>query len=213
MRRLGALLLLSLAGHSLAAQHGVRVEAFPGIAALFVRSEVGPSVQTLKGIVPGAAGTIAWNRLSLDLGYWQGSLTADGSASDRDVVEGQALLGVHILPWLTARLGPHAWTYSSTSGTQRWFMWEGRLHADGLLLPDRLTSYFELWNAFTGDVNASQSFTSGMGGEGGLTWRPRGNSAPFSGHLGYSVQQVRLGGGARKETVQRLLVAVGFRLR
>jgi len=196
----------------LAAQRSVTLAVEPSLAAWWTHTAVGPSTQSLSGWAFGGDGSVGWRRFSLYLGYWQGSLNPDSTgAASRDVVEGYALLGGRILPWLELRLGPHAWAYTANAGTQRWAMLEGRVRAEGALLHPTLSTYFELWMALSGSVNTAQSFGSGVGGQGGLVYHSQ--RLPIWGRLGYSVEQARLTGDVWKETVQRVLLGVGYTFR
>lgn len=184
-----------------------------------VDSRSGPTTQRLSGAVFGVQGQMRYHqRLTLDLGYWQGQLDpASDNAATRDLAEGYVLLGVRPLGWLTLRAGPHAWTYISNAGTQRWFLWEGRAHAQAAILPD-LHSYLELSRVVSANVNVGQSFASGTGGEGGLILRIRdvpgiSDAYPVRIRLGYGIERVRMGSGAqapRSETVDRLSLSISL---
>jgi hypothetical protein len=181
-----------------------------------VNSRSGPTTQRLSGAVFGFQGTMRFHeRVTVDLGYWQGQLDpASANAATRDVAEGYALIGGRPLSWLSLRLGPHAWTYISNAGTQRWFLWEGRARAQGAILPD-VHSYLELSDVLHASVNVPQSFSSGLGGEGGLIMRIRDvpgipDAFPLRIRLGYGIQRVRLSGGVRTETVDHLSLSVSL---
>lgn len=194
---------------ALAAQSVIHVAVEPSLVGWWTHTAVGPSTQSLSGWTFGGDGSVGWRRLSLYLGYWQGSVNPDSAgASSRDVVEGYALLAGHITPWLELKAGPHVWTYTSNAGSQRWALFEGRLHAEGGLIGKTVATYFELWTALSGSVNAVQEFGSGVGGQGGLIYHDR--RLPLWGRLGYSVEQARLSGDAWKETVQRVILGVGY---
>jgi hypothetical protein len=181
-----------------------------------VNSRSGPTTQRLSGAVFGLQGQVLYHgRVSVDLGYWQGQLDpASTNAARRDVAEGYALIGARPLDWLTLRVGPHAWTYISNAGTQRWFLWEGRAKAQGAILPD-VHSYVELWDVFSASVNVPQSFASGLGGEGGLIMRIRDvpfipDVYPVRIRFGYGIERVRLGAGVRTEIVDHLSLSVSL---
>ena len=214
MNRCGRLLirLLLVSPASLAAQHTVHLAVEPSAVGWWTHTAIGTTSQSLSGWSFGGDGSVGWRRFALYLGYWQGSLQPDstGTAS-RDVVEGYALVGGKILPWLELKLGPHAWAYTANAGTQRWALFEARLRAEGALIGPTLSTYFELWTALGGSVNAAQSFGSGVGGQGGLTYHS--HRLPLWGRLGYSVEQARLTGDVWKETVQRVVFGVGYAFR
>jgi hypothetical protein len=156
--------------------------------------------------------------VTLDWGYWQGQLDPTGSSAgqfaSRDVVEGYAMLGARPFGWLSVRGGPHAWTYISNAGTQRWFLWEARARAQGEILPD-VQSYVDLWRVLSADVNVPQNFQSGMGGEGGLILLVRDapiipERFPVRIRLSYGIERVRMGGGVRTEVMDRLGLSLGI---
>jgi hypothetical protein len=212
-----AAVLAATVAPSLAAQQRTwQWEAALSGAGMRVNSRSGPTTQRLSGAVFGLQGQVLYHgRVSVDLGYWQGQLDpASANAATRDVAEGYALLGVRPLDWLTVRVGPHAWTYISNAGTQRWFLWEGRAKAQGAILPD-VHSYVELWDVISASVNVPQSFASGLGGEGGLIMRIRDvpfipDVYPVRIRLGYGIERVRLGAGVRTEVVDHLSLSVSL---
>jgi len=199
-----------------AQQHRWQWEAALSGVGTRVNSRSGQTTQRLSGAMFGFQGQMGYRgRLTLDLGYWQGQLDpASENAATRDVAEGYALLGVRPLRWLSLRVGPHAWTYISNAGTQRWFLWEGRVQAQGAILND-IHSYLELWDVLHASVNVPQSFTSGLGGEGGLIMRIRdvpgiSDAYPVRLRLGYGIERVRLGKGVRTETMDHLALSVSL---
>jgi hypothetical protein len=181
-----------------------------------VNSTSGPTTQRLSGAVFGFQGQMRFHgRVGLDLGYWQGQLDpASTNAAVRDVAEGYALIGGRPLNWLTLRVGPHAWTYISNAGTQRWFLWEARARAEGAILP-AVHSYLELSDVLHASVNVPQAFSSGFGGEGGLIMRIRDvpgipDTYPVHIRLGYGIERVRLASGVRTEIVDHLSLSVSL---
>jgi len=188
-----------------------------------VHSVSGPTVQKLTGAAFGGSGQVLFaNLITLDVGYWQGILTpSTGVAADRDVVEGYAQLGARPLGWVSLRFGPHAWTYVSNAGTQRWFLMEGRARVQGEVLPE-VESYLELWRVFSADVNVPQPFQTGMGGEGGISLRIRNvpvipRSIPVRIRMAYGIERVRMEGGTpttiRTEVLDRLAFSIGIERR
>jgi hypothetical protein len=217
-----AVLLASTAPSALAAQRTWQWDVALSGVGMRLNSSSGPTTQRLSGPVFGLQGQIIYSGfVTLDWGYWQGQIDpvdpGSGSTKSRDVVEGYAMLGGRPFGWLSLRAGPHAWTYISDAGTQRWFLWEGRARAQGEVLPD-VQSYLELWNVFSANVNVPQDFQSGMGGEGGLILLVR--DAPIIPErftvrirLGYGIERVRMGDGIRTEVMDRLSLSLGIERR
>lgn len=226
MRRVVQVLLaaaLVAAPDALAAQRLWQWEAGLTGVGMRVHSYSGPTVQKLSGAVFGGQGQLVFARwITLDLAYLQGVLTPSaGQAASRDVVEGYAQIGARPLSWVSLRFGPHAWTYVSNAGTQRWFLMEGRARVQGEILPE-IQSYLELWRVFSANVNVPQPFQTGMGGEGGLSLRIRDvpiipERFPVRIRLGYGIMRVRMEGGnpvtVRKEIVDRLSLSIGIEQR
>lgn len=214
---------LLVAPPALAAQHLWQWEVGLTGVGMRVNSYSGPTVQKLSGPVFGGQGQLVFaNWITLDLAYAQGVLSpSTGQAADRDVVEGYAQLGARPLKWVSLRFGPHAWTYVSNAGTQRWFLLEGRARVQGEVFPE-IQTYLELWRVFSADVNVPQPFQTGMGGEGGISLRIRDvpvipEQFPVRIRLGYGIQRVRMEGGnpvsVRQEIVDRLSLSIGIERR
>jgi hypothetical protein len=211
----GALLALSAA--PLTAQHKLWWNAEISGIGMRLNSQTGPSTQKWSGAAFGFQSQFLYlNRITIDLGYWQGKLNGV-QTGNRDVVEGFAQIGARPLDWLSLRVGPHAWTYVSDAGTQRWFLWEGRAHAQGQVLP-AVQSYLEVWKVFSANVNVPQAFQTGMGGEGGFSLRIRDvpfipERLPVRIRLAYGIERVRMNGtlaqGSRAEVLDRLTLALG----
>lgn len=209
---------LALAGAPLAAQHAFWWNAQLDGVGMRLNSQTGPTTQKWSGAAFGfQAQALYLGRVTLNLGYWQGKLNGNSTA-DRDVVEGYAQLGGQPLSWLSLRVGPHAWTYVSDAGTQRWFLWEARAHAQGQVFPG-LQSYGELWKVFSANVNVPQGFQSGTGGEGGLSLLIRDvpvipQRFPVRIKLAYGIERVRMNGtvsqGSRAEILDRLSLSLGI---
>ncbi len=209
--------LLALAAAPLAAQHKVWWNAEISGIGMRLNSQTGPSTQKWSGAAFGFQSQFLYlNRITVDVGYWQGKLNGV-QTGDRDVVEGFAQIGARPLDWLSLRVGPHAWTYVSDAGTQRWFLWEGRARAQGQVLP-AVQSYLEVWKVFSANVNVPQAFQTGMGGEGGLSLRIRDvplipERLPVRIRLAYGIERVRMNGtlaqGSRAEVLDRLTLALG----
>lgn len=215
-RVLSALAAGVLGATPLAAQHPPWWNAEISGIGMRLNSQTGPSTQKWSGAAFGFQGQFLYlNRITLDLGYWQGKLNGVGTG-DRDVVEGFAQLGARPMSWLSLRVGPHAWTYVSDAGTQRWFLWEGRARAQGQVLPV-VQSYIEVWKVFSANVNVPQAFQTGMGGEGGLSLRIRDvplipQRLPVRIRLAYGIERVRMSGtqaqGSRAEVLDRLTLGL-----
>ena len=209
---------------ALAAQRQWQWEVALAGVGMRVQSQPGAGVpQKLSGAAFGGQGQLVFaNRITLDLGYYQGVLDpTSGSAASRDVVEGYAQLGARPLKWVTLRFGPHAWTYVSNAGTQRWFMMEGRARLQGEVFPE-VVSYLELWRVFSANVNVPQPFSTGMGGEGGISLRIRNvpiipERYPVRIRVGYGIERVRMEGGnpvtIRSEIMDRLSFSIGIERR
>lgn len=221
MRTTTAIALLLAAGAApspVAAQRALQWEASLSGVGMRVLSTTGGQTQKLSGAVFGVQGHVLFARfITLNLGYWQGQITpADGQSSiaPRDVVEGYAQIGARPLSWLWLRGGPHAWTYISNAGRQRWLLMEGRARVQGEIVPE-VQSYLEFWNVFSASVNVPQGFQSGRGAEGGISLRIRDvpiipERFPVRIRAAYGIERVRMEGGVRSEVVDRLSLSIGI---
>jgi hypothetical protein len=203
-------------GGGLAAQRTWQWDVALSGVGMRLHSTSGPTTQQLSGTVFGLQGQLTYSGfVTLDWGYWQGQIDpTGGSAASRDVVEGYAMLGGRPFGWLSLRAGPHAWTYISNAGTQRWFLWEARARAQGEVLPD-VQSFMDLWRVLSASVNVPQDFQSGMGGEGGLILLVRDaplipERFPVRIRLAYGIERVRMGNGIRTEVMDRLSLSLGI---
>jgi hypothetical protein len=173
-----------------------------------VRSRTASVRERLSGPVFTGEAVVTRDRLALRVRYGQGQVTADtGMVMARDVAEGEALLGYTARPWLTFWLGPHARTYGTALGDQRWLFWSARVNARGSLFPGRVESFVELWQAVAGNVSRPAASASGRGAEAGLHVRLA--TRPFWGRLAYRIEQSRVDSG-RRETVEAVTLTVGY---
>ena len=177
-----------------------------------VRSQLASGTSQFSGAVVGGNGTLTFGRLQLELSYVQGKIDSVGvTGPGHDLVEGSALLGVRTFPWLTIAVGPHARSYSFTSGTQRWVFWEFRARAAGAFVGSAARGYVELWRVLSADVNVPETFDHAQGGEAGMILRF--TRAPLQARLAYRMDHTVLRsalGGARLETVDGLVVGFGL---
>lgn len=170
---------------------------------------IGSVASSLSGTLLGGEGRVGLGPVALELGYWQGSLTAkSGPAGNEDLVEGKALLGVSPVHWFTISAGPVARAYTANAGTERWLTWriQGRVQEE--LVPQTVQGYAELWFVASSTVNVVQPFTSGRGGRVSVRLAPA--AWPLWLTLGYGIEQIRLGSGSRIDTVDRVTLGVGY---
>jgi hypothetical protein len=170
---------------------------------------IGSVSSALSGTLLGGEGRVGLGPVSLELGYWQGSLTSDsGPGANEDMVEGKALLGVSPLHWFTISGGPVARAYTTAAGTERWLTWRIQARVDEELVPQTVQGYAELWFIASGTVNVVQPFTSGRGGKIGVRLAPA--AWPVFVSLGYGIEQIRLGSGSRIDNVDRVTLGLGY---
>jgi hypothetical protein len=170
---------------------------------------IGSVSSALSGTLLGGEGRVGLGPVSLEFGYWQGSLTSDsGPAANEDMVEGKALLGVSPVRWFTISGGPVARAYTTAAGTERWLSWRIQGRVDEELVPRTVQGYAELWFIASSTVNVVQPFTSGRGGRVGVRLAPA--AWPLWVALGYGIEQIRLGSGSRIDNVDRVTLGVGY---
>lgn len=175
-----------------------------------VQSTVDDTRDRLSGLVLGAEGVLISDRLMVRVRYDEGRINpkAGSSTEAREVVNGEALFGVRVLPWLAVWAGPNARAYTIGDSNQRWLMWSGRATARGTLLPGRLQTFVELWGALSGKVGNPDLKAGGRGGNAGLEMRfGEGN---LWGRLGYRLESMHA--PSLRETVETLSLSVVYGL-
>ncbi|HMA46706.1 MAG TPA: hypothetical protein VKP11_05825, partial [Frankiaceae bacterium] len=122
-----------------------------------------------RGLARGRAGAFA-----VEASYAQGRLSSDtGVAVDRDLVDGSVFVSARPVPWLAVGVGPHARAYAATAGgTERWMHFEGRVRAEGEILPGMLQAHLEGALALGSSVNVAAGAGGARSAEVGLTLRP-----------------------------------------
>jgi hypothetical protein len=146
--------------------------------------------------------------VTLGVRYFEGAIAADGATGDLDLVEGEAILWVMPLRWVSVGGGPHIRAYVEEGGTERWVMWEMRARGSADLLRPSLGAYAEAWTVFSADADVAEPLDAGRGFEGGL--RFAAGRLPISARLRYRVERLELGDGVRRETVEHLALVIGI---
>lgn len=150
---------------------------------------------------PGLAGEgrLSYGPVALQIGYAEATLKAeDNELATRSQAEGNIMLGVRTLPWLTFWVGPHARGWTSEAGNQRWLLWEIRAEASYQVIPDRLGLSLAGWSVAQGSVDAPEPFDRGMGLQGRLDLRL--GSSPLLASLSYRFEQARIKQDAQRES-------------
>jgi len=207
-RTFSVLALATIAtGTPLAAQSKWNVSFAVGGGSEIARSRIGTGRERVSGLVLGGEAVATRGRFVARLRYGQGRVTND--TAGRDVAEGEALLGYNARPWLTVWFGPHARTFVVPGQSdRRWLLWSGRVTAHGMLFPERVESFVELWQGITGSLNRPAESATGGGAEAGLVVRLA--RKPVWGRLAYRIEQGRVSGVSRRETVEAITLTVGF---
>ncbi|PYO75890.1 MAG: hypothetical protein DMD67_10155 [Gemmatimonadetes bacterium] len=131
MRRALLLAGLSLLARALVAQT-LEPAGIVSVVSTRVRSQDPRGTAQFSGAMVGGDGRLSFGRLQLAVSYVEGKVDSAGvGGPGHDLVEGSVLLGAQALPWLTLAVGPHARSYTLTSGTQRWVFWELRASCGG----------------------------------------------------------------------------------
>jgi hypothetical protein len=198
----------TLAGSS--AGQGLPVSIGLAGGLLEARSRIAGADESLRGTTVGLSGRLEIGRVTVAASYLQGSLDPSGSgtAAARDYVEGRLLVGVTALPGLALRVGPHARAYITDSGTQRWLFWTLRARGERALVAPSITAFAEGWLSVSGHVNVTEPLDHARGGEVGMRVRlPR---APWWAQVAYGIERASLADGARLETVDGVVIAVGY---
>lgn len=181
-----------------------------GIARVRFRSVTAAGGEELSGVVARAVARGRAGAFALEASYAQGRLTADtGLATDRDLVDGSVFLAVRPVPWLAVGAGPHARAYDAAAGgVERWMHFEGRVRAEGDIVPGMLQAHLEGALALGSSVNLAAGAGGARSAAVGLTLRPP--QSPVWVALGYGVDRAATKGGGRAETVEMVMLAIGW---
>jgi hypothetical protein len=172
-----------------------------GLAPSWDETEVLGSVAARSGLLVEGAAELALSFVEVGLVYRQGSLSTSDGTGQRDVVEGQAMLGLRFIPWLKIEAGPRIRAYATPAGTERWVFWEGRVEAAARVLRPAGWVSLRVGRALGADI-PGLAFDRGQGAE--ATLQLRLGRSPFWGRLGYWIHRASMGGGQRVETIQGL---------
>lgn len=204
-----ALLLLCVLPAGLAAQRPVQLVVAGTAAQQMVRSQIGDEKDRFTGFVLGAEGMLVTRGFVARLRYAEGRITHRADELEpRDVVEGEALIGYRVMPWLTLWAGPSARAYTTDDGDQRWLIWSARAAGRGSLLPGRIQTYVELWGALGGNVTTPAMKASGRGADIGLELRLGGGERSIWGRVGYRIESVHA--TDLRETVEALALSLVY---
>jgi len=213
VRNIGLFGILALATTAVAQAQGRPTLAFRGDAGfVWVRSDTtaagaaGPV--RLRGPVLGGEGRVVFNGFSLGLGLSSGTLQTADQAVKRDLIEGRLVIAARPVPWLEMSVGPFVRAYVTDSVTERWVFWQARARVEAPIVTASLTSYVELWRAFSSDVNLLAGAGRVQGGEAGVVYRPP--QRPFWLRLSYRLDDaaVRARGSETLEAIS-LAIMVG----
>src|SRR2546430_14728212 len=143
------------------------------------------SFNRYTGLLLGGEGNLISERFVARLRYAQGRVTArtDTGVVGRDLVEGEALLGVRAMPWLTLWAGPTARAYTTPDGDQRWLLWTARARARRTLVLGRMQTYVQLWGALSGNVTNPPERARVRGADVGVAIRLRRAQSTHSARL------------------------------
>ena len=205
-----AVCVTALGGRALGAQtaNWLAVGASANRIRLQTRFATGAS-SDVSGRALGASGDIRRGPVALALGYWQGRVDADPAGTQQqDVIDGYALLVVHAQPWLGVKVGAEARSYVTPAGTERWVFWQVRLHAERAIVNPSVRGHVEIWHALSTEVNTQGTVDRAQGGEVGLTLQRA--LGPLWLRMAYGIDDARLNGSERRQTLEALAFSVGY---
>jgi len=213
MRTIGLIGILTLVAASAAHSQGRPTLAFRGDAGfVWVRNDTtaagaaGPV--RLRGPMFGGEGRVVFNGFSLGLGLSSGTLQTADQTVKRDLIEGRLVVAARPVPWLEMSVGPFVRAYVTDTLTERWVFWQARARVEAPIVTASLTSYVELWRAWSSDVNLVAGAGRVQGGEAGVVYRPP--QRPFWLRLSYRLDDaaVRARGSETLEAIS-LAIMVG----
>ena len=208
-RPVGVLLACALGAQPLQAQLWHNLGGGATAAMVRLRSTASFGGEALSGPAAGAQGRLVVGQVAVEGAYLEGHLTPDtGSAAARDMADASVFLVVHPVRWVALKAGPHLRAYITPGGTERWMTWEARARLSAELVPGRLRTHFEGWLAVSADVNVDPGASGAQGVEAGLTLFP--TRSPLWVRFAYAFDQEKMKNGARSETLEALVLSVGF---
>ena len=213
MKTIGSIGMLTLVATAAAHSQGRPTLAFRGDAGfVWVRDDTtaagaaGPV--RLRGPMFGGEGRVVFNGFSLGLGLSSGTLQTADQTVKRDLIEGRLVVAARPVPWLEMSVGPFVRAYVTDTLTERWVFWQARARVEAPIVTASLTSYVELWRAWSSDVNLVAGAGRVQGGEAGVVYRPP--QRPFWLRLSYRLDDaaVRARGSETLEAIS-LAIMVG----
>ena len=184
---------------------GFRIEGAAQVSSVSVKRTAAATTSVNGFGIGGVLRMSVWLAL-LEVRYEQASLSESGGASPEDMVEGEVLVGIRFLPWLTVKAGPRIRANVTELGTERWVLWEGRIRADVRLIGTTVRGHAEAWSILSGEVNLTDPFNRGQGVEGGLEFKLFGD---FWGGLGYRFDHEVLAGDVREDITEKVYLRFG----
>ena len=205
-----AVCVAALAGRALGAQTANWLTVGASTTGIRLQSQFATGLSSdVSGVALGASGSVERGPVALALGYWQGRVDGDpGGTQQQDVIDGYALLVVRAQPWLDVKAGAEARSYVTPAGTERWVFWQARLRAERTIVDPSVRGHIEVWRALSTEVNTSGTVDRAQGGEVGLTLlRVLG---PLWVRMAYGIDDARLIGSERRQTLEALAFSVGY---
>jgi hypothetical protein len=178
------------------------------VVSVRARSDAFAAGRPSSGTALGFEGAGGVGMVALSLRYFQGTLSEDSTGLQRDLVEGDAFLGIRPVRWASAAIGPHVRSFPEAGGTQRWWLWELHVRGSTDFISRTLDAYVEGWVVLGANVDVAEPFDSGRGLESGLELAV--GRIPVSVRLRYRVERLALGGGTRRETTEHIALALGI---
>ncbi|HJS44308.1 MAG TPA: hypothetical protein VJ755_12605 [Gemmatimonadales bacterium] len=201
---------LESGGQALGAQTANWLTLGGGARAIRLQSRFATGASSdVSGVAVGASSGVEFGRLALALGYWQGGLDAAPPGTQKqDVIDGYALLALRATSWLKVKGGAEARSYVTAAGTEHWLFWQARLRAERMIVNPSIRGHVEIWRALSTEVNTPVTVDRAQGGEVGVTLRRA--LGPLWARLTYGIDDVRLVGSARRQTLEALAFTVGY---
>jgi hypothetical protein len=187
----------------------VRLWGGGSVAVVGAVSESSGEITDLSGTLLGVAGRAAVGPLALHVRYAEGDLDpANDDGVGQRHIEGVALLGVTPLAGLEVGGGPRVRSIVRDERTQRWVVWQVGGRYESPALAPWVRGVVQGWIAVGGDVSNGGEFTSGRGGAAGILVRP--GDGPLEIRVDYTIDELRLGEDAGRETMEGFTLTVGW---
>jgi hypothetical protein len=179
-----------------------------GVADSKLETQLDSLSEQFAGSMLAAEGRVTFWKLLLDARFFGGELENRRGDAATELLIGEAMLGIRVVPWLAVKSGLRIRSLKTDSRKDTWYFWEALLHAEAPLLAPWLYSYVEVYFDLAADVGDSHALDRGQGAEAGVVLRA--GPIPLWVRFGYRIDHAEFEGQVSEETVQHAFLTLGI---